>query len=466
MEHYDSITKVSPHIPVEENVGLVSRSVRIHRPKVNQKWLPYLALAIFACALVVSLHRRSTSPTNFRFLPGPVGVISDSRLTILDEDSKSEGTISTSSSPASWLTSAAEDWMLDLPSSKSIAHVSIPGTHDSGARYGGAACETQAWTIEKQLKAGIRFFDIRCRVAGTVFAIHHGSCFQNMYFGDVLIDVQDFLAAHPYEFVIMNIQEEHKPMSGSSSFSSIWSTYKSRFNSLFVDSRSSLPTVGQVRGKVLLISALSLGKGIKWDSALTETQNIYKVYALLNNYPFGSDTASIGQKKGLVRTYIDKAATSSKLVLNFLSGAEGMIPKDVARSTNQNAYEHIGGYDGAKRVGVIIMDFPGEKLVYRVIKTNFEASEYCEPRTWRTQSGKTWAEFRMPRAVVGTSISIKGGAYYKYKFPKCHRATWTDLRFVCSSSTKTWEVASGSWNADAWCHNSNTDQDYLAVGVL
>ncbi|PXF42967.1 1-phosphatidylinositol phosphodiesterase [Gracilariopsis chorda] len=457
---------MAPDSSTDENVGLVSSSIRRPRSRISRVLLSILVLAMLACVVVIPLRRQSDSLSHYVVSPSPVGALIESRLTVLDEDSKSEGTISSSSSPASWLTSAVEDWMIDLPSSKSIAHVSIPGTHDSGARFGGVGCETQSWTIEKQLKAGIRFFDIRCRIAGTVFSIHHGPCFQEMFFGDVLIDVQDFLYAHPNEFVIMNIQEEHKPMSGSSSFSSIWSTYRSRFNSLFVDSRSSLPTVGQVRGKVLLISTLSLGKGIKWDSALTETQNIYKVYALLNDNPFGSSTASIGQKKTLVRSYIDKAASSSKLVLNFLSGAEGMIPKDVARSTNQNAYEHIGAYNGAKRVGVIIMDFPGEKLVYRVIKTNFEATEYCEPRTWRTQSGKTWAEFRMPRAVVGTSISIKGGAYYKYKFPKCHRATWTDLRFVCSSSSRTWEVASGSWDADAWCHNSNTNQDYLAVGVL
>ncbi|KAI0565154.1 phospholipase [Gracilaria domingensis] len=452
-------------ITTDEEVGLVSGSLRLPRPRFRSVLLPFIVLAILACVVVISSHGRRESLKHFGLSQGLAGLMSDSRLTVLDEDSKSEGTLSSSSSPASWLTSAVVDWMVDIPDSKSVAHVSIPGTHDSGARFGGAGCETQSWTIAKQLEAGLRFFDIRCRVAGTVFSIHHGACFQNMFFGDVLIDVQDFLADHPSEFVIMNIQEEHKPMSGSSSFSSIWDSYRSRFDSLFVDSRTSLPTVGQVRGKVLLISTLSLGKGIKWDSALTETQNTYKVYALLNNNPFGSGTASIGQKKELVRSYIDKAATSSKLVINFLSGAEGMIPKDVARSTNQNAYEHIGGYNGAKRVGVIIMDFPGEKLVYRVIKTNFEATEYCEPRTWRTQSDKTWAEFRMPRAVVGTSISIKGGAYYKYKFPKCHRATWTDLRFVCSSSSRSWEVASGSWDADAWCHNSNTNQDYLAVGV-
>lgn len=465
MAQYDSIRKPLLEKSTDES-AVLEDSTRLQPSKLGRYLIAFILLAALACVALVPLNRRSDSISHYGLSLNPVAVSTDSRLTILDEDSKSEGTLSSSSSPASWLTSAATDWMVDLPNSKSVAHVSIPGTHDSGARFGGIGCETQSWTIEKQLQAGIRFFDIRCRIAGTVFAIHHGPCFQNIFFGDVLIDVQDFLRAHPNEFVIMNIQEEHKPMSGSSSFSSIWSTYKSRFGSLFVDSRSSLPTVGQVRGKVLLISTLSLGKGIRWDSTLTETQNIYKVYALLNDNPFGSSTASLGQKKRLVREYIDKAASSSKLVLNFLSGAEGMVPKDVARSTNQNAYEHIGGYDGAKRVGVIIMDFPGEKLVYRVIKTNFEATEYCEPRTWRTQSGKTWAEFRMPRAVVGTSINIKGGAYYKYKFPKCHRATWTDLRFVCSASSKSWEVASGSWDADAWCHNSNTNQEYLAVGVL
>eukprot|EP00177_Eucheuma_denticulatum_P004615 GFKZ01008398.1.p1 GENE.GFKZ01008398.1~~GFKZ01008398.1.p1 ORF type:complete len:467 (+),score=40.49 GFKZ01008398.1:79-1479(+) len=466
MNEYEPIPTVITESSTDEKVGLLTGESQPSPPRKHHPRILHVLLAALLGSIILSVYCRYESTATHSLVPHPVPVPTDSRLTILDEDSMSEGTLSTSSAPASWLTSAVEDWMVDLSDSQSIAHVSIPGTHDSGALYGGIACQTQSWTIEEQLKAGIRFFDIRCRRAGTVFAIHHGPCFQEIFFGDVLIDMQDFLYAHPNEFVIMNVQEEHDAMDGSSSFISIWTTYVNRFNSLFVNSRFSLPTVGEMRGKVLVISKLAIDKGIKWDDYLTETQNTYKVYAMLNNNPFGPDTASIGQKKELVRNYIDKAATSSKLVINFLSGAEGMTPKDVARSTNQNAYEHIGGYKGAKRVGVIIMDYPGEKLVYRVIKTNYAPTEYCSPRTWRTQSGKTWAEFRMPEAVVGTSINIQGGAYYKYKFPKCHRATWTDLRFVCSSPSNSWQVASGSWDADAWCHNSNTNQPYLAVGEL
>ncbi|CAN8075987.1 unnamed protein product [Agarophyton chilense] len=464
MSCYDSIP-LAPKKQDEENQGLVSQNSKLSPSPLRVYRPVFLLIASLFCfgGLLLSWNTHRFDQSQIPALYSPKS-ISPTRITFVDEDGESGETMTSSSDPKSWLTSAVVDWMLELSDSQSIAHVSIPGTHDSGARYGGAACETQSWTIAKQLEAGIRFFDIRCRPAGTVFAIHHGVCFQEMFFGEVLLAVDNFLRAHPSEFVLMNVQEEHKPMDGSSSFDSIWRTYMSKWGYLFLDRRSTLPTVGQSRGKILALLPSSLtDKGIQWGGSLTDMQNIYKVYALLNNYPFGSDTASIGQKKGLVREYIDKAPTSNKLIINFLSGAVGMIPKDVARSTNQNAYEHIGPYKATKRVGVITMDFPGDKLVYRVIKTNFATNEYCSAKTFRTQSDKTWAEFRLPRATVGTIISFKGGAYYRYSFPKCHRATWTDLRFTCGS-THVWEKVQGSWNADAWCSSSNTNQDYLATG--
>ena len=59
------------------------------------------------------------------------------------------------------------DWMSAVNDSLKLSAISIPGTHDSGARYdppllsGTAKC--QDLTIREQLNAGTRFLDIRCR---------------------------------------------------------------------------------------------------------------------------------------------------------------------------------------------------------------------------------------------------------------------------------------------------------------
>ncbi|GKS68581.1 hypothetical protein W03_05850 [Nitrosomonas sp. PY1] len=139
-----------------------------------------------------------------------------------------------------------------------------------------------------------------------------------------------------------------------------------------------------------------------------------------------------------------------------------MVPRDIARATNAAAYEKIGSYSGKKKVGVLIMDFPGEWVIYRTIKTNFASSVACSARTYRTESDASWAEFRLPGSAAGTVIKITGGAYNHYVFPKCNRVTWTDLAFTCGNDGQ-W-THTGSWDADAYCTSSNTSQSYLAVG--
>ncbi len=103
-----------------------------------------------------------------------------------DESTKDGGTLADTDVPREWLKSAATDWMGKLPDELSFGKLSVPGTHDTGARYGGAACQTQRWAINEQLEAGIRYLDIRNRRTKTSFAIHHGLCFQQIMFGDVL----------------------------------------------------------------------------------------------------------------------------------------------------------------------------------------------------------------------------------------------------------------------------------------
>ncbi len=89
----------------------------------------------------------------------------------------------------------------------------------------------------------------------------------------------------------------------------------------------------------------------------------------------------------------------------------------------------------------------------------------CLGKTFRTQSDHSWAEFRMPPAIVGQVIKIKGGAYNKYVFPKCNRVTWTDLTFRCDPRTCTWVKDRGNWDADALCHGSPGNSLYVKVGV-
>ena len=65
-------------------------------------------------------------------------------------------------------------WMKGVPDSRSLAHMSIPGTHESCALRVllNACCQTLS--IAEQLNQGVRFLDIRCVNDKNQFSIAHG----------------------------------------------------------------------------------------------------------------------------------------------------------------------------------------------------------------------------------------------------------------------------------------------------
>ncbi|MDQ1647840.1 MAG: 1-phosphatidylinositol phosphodiesterase, partial [Cryptosporangiaceae bacterium] len=132
------------------------------------------------------------------------------------------------------------DWMRALPDSRSLASISIPGTHETMAIHGGSLTETQenygdsASTLATQLNAGIRMIDIRARISdGNSLVIHHGAVYQNANFSDVLNVLGTFLDRHPSESVVMRLKQECTgefgsctDASGQSSFQDIFDSYR------------------------------------------------------------------------------------------------------------------------------------------------------------------------------------------------------------------------------------------------
>lgn len=375
---------------------------------------------------------------------------------------------SNSDAPAQWLTKLTRDWMSQLPDEVKLNQISIPGTHDTGALFGSRFCETQSWSITEQLEAGIRYFDIRNRRANDVFAIHHGICFQKIFFGGVMEQIEAFLKKYPSETLVMRVKEEHTPVEGSLSFKEIWERYMVTYDYLFVpDLGSKMPTMKEMRGKILVLrNAAFSGYGIQYDGPLTNIQDFYKVHVTPKEFPYGEDTVNLRQKKAFIQEFLDKAETSSKVVLNHCSGAVGMFPDSVARETNPYAYQAIGDHIRKKQTGIVIMDYPGEPLIYRIIQTNFaRASPHevvCKSETWRVDSDETYAKFQMPDSPEGKEITIKKGSHSIGGFPSCHRVKWSNLKFLCRSNGK-WKVT-GSWDADGFCRTHHDSQKYLAIG--
>lgn len=272
-----------------------------------------------------------------------------------------------------------KNWMSSISDNVSLAALSIPGTHDSGADYGCptfayneyAKCHTQS--IPQQLNGGIRYLDIRCRRTGNSFAIHHGQCYQQMNFGEVLQDCQKFLQDNPSETIIMRIKEEHSADSDKS-FATIFNGYQSSYSNLFYTS-TSIPTMANARGKIVILDNASIGKGISYGSQNNQddyyfsdkTKKWSPIVNQLNNAKNSSSNTVF------YLNHISGTAFSSDAG-DLISGFFGAVdsPKDFANY----CLPKLGTYfdsSGNGRFGIIIMDFQTNDAVLQIIKTNGSA---------------------------------------------------------------------------------------------
>jgi 1-phosphatidylinositol phosphodiesterase len=258
---------------------------------------------------------------------------------------------------------SAWNWMQSQTDATLLSEISIPGSHDSGALYepvaGTAKC--QNLIITDQLNNGIRFLDIRCRHIDNAFAIHHGSIYQHLNFDDVLNACFAFLAAHPTETILMSVKEEYDSSNVTRSFEATFMAYVAKKPGGWYLG-SSIPALGSVRGKIVLLrrfsaSAMPLGipatdwaDNASFSSGALRVQDCYKV----------TDTGS--KWNSLVALFNEAlAGPSTTLYLNFSSGYKPLIfgiPSitTVSNYINPKIVDYFRASAGG-RLGVIVMDF-------------------------------------------------------------------------------------------------------------
>ena len=85
-------------------------------------------------------------------------------------------------------------WMKNIPDNKKLSEITIPGTHDSCSLYGICCARTQTWTLSEQMKAGIRFFDIRLRLYNNTLRAFHAFVDQKDTFDNIIICIKFFIS--------------------------------------------------------------------------------------------------------------------------------------------------------------------------------------------------------------------------------------------------------------------------------
>lgn len=270
------------------------------------------------------------------------------------------------------------NWMANCDDNVKLSSLSIPGSHDSGAKHSLAdvAGICQDLSIKEQLEGGARFLDIRLKNYKGNLVVYHGEVNQDLSFDNVLDSVYSFLSSHPSETILLSVKEESKASGSSESFDSLMKKKKEKTPKYWTND-SSLGLLGDHRGGIILLSRYSgssfgvnlyngwedMDSGEKentFDIGTTHIQDFYKVSDIVD------------KKNEITSAFSFSSANESSLTLNFLSGymTNGFPPSysvSVASTIIPWAKETFSSYSS---LGITITDFFSSEIGSLIVQRN------------------------------------------------------------------------------------------------
>ncbi len=284
-----------------------------------------------------------------------------------DRPLASDGAVSFEPKPRGSTVQKYSDWMSRLSDDAKLSELSLPGTHDSGALYdslsfGFAKC--QSWRLADQLRAGIRFLDIRCRRVDDHLLVYHGIIDQQLTFREVCDACRTFLEQHPSECIVMSVKEEAEASNSKRSFAESFSVETQQDGDLWHVTRD-VPRLKDVRGRIVLIDRVATLGGIHWDGLNRQDQ--YE--------------APLDIKSRVVREQFENATQgdADQWHINFCSGVlvkQLVTPRQYAARSNRATLDFLNqtGTGKRRRLGTVVLDFPGEDLIARIVESNFDSA--------------------------------------------------------------------------------------------
>ncbi|AMG31550.1 phospholipase [Grimontia hollisae] len=295
-----------------------------------------------------------------------------------------------------------QDWMRAIDGNKRLSEISIPGTHNSLSMHGGDIPATQTLDVADQLEMGIRYLDVRFKYRNNDLWAYHGPISQHQTFDSLLSKVSNFLARNPSETVLIRIQNEGGASDHEHQFFNRFNQVLEQYKHYNAIPKSNNPLLDDVRGKFVFIRDFNVfGSHIGIERS---SLNIQDEYHLTTNW-------DLYKKWELVKQHfysIDK----NRLSLNYLSGSVGSFPYFVASGksspqshapqlwtgisttnakkypdfprrsclgdlcsiyfsgTNQLTNKWIEEAKLPQHLGIVVMDFPGGRLVDNIIQSN------------------------------------------------------------------------------------------------
>jgi len=283
-------------------------------------------------------------------------------------------------------------WMKRVPDATKLAGMSIPGTHDSGAKDASftvdgklptPVCNTfgrcQSGDITAQLSVGIRYFDLRLSHDGGRYSplqVFHGICRQKVNLKEIFEQTTKYLTANPSEVVLWRVKIENDSSSKRTndkskfvaSFAEEFKKYE-KFDAGQLGAGAGGTTLGSVRGKIIVLDNTGLDKGYTPFRTLT-IQDIY-------------DQACYGGKKVAILENLKSAVANSKaggsaLHLNHISFAafgnkNSLTAEAASRVLNPWFGDHLlSAKYKSTGLGMISMDFVNdyEWICHAIVGTN------------------------------------------------------------------------------------------------
>lgn len=335
-------------------------------------------------------------------------------------------------------------WMGNVHDNKFLDELSIPGTHDSGTcsvdndtepQSSQAKCQQDY--IPTQLLEGVRYFDIRLG-KGENPGIDHGACYllkkdgNFMHLSDVIGYFNTFLSENPTEALIMLVSRGNDEATDESLTTAFANVMDKNPNLFYTSSR--IPTLGEVRGKIVLLRRFGLaGNSVsshtwgldltQWDDKIAahtdstsmclvrdergfeavgktgdEEPYCTKVYAQDHYECTGTDKIgwvdmALQETTKLARIMVDVEDNDGAKVkvlehswcINYTSCTnykQGSNPFTAARVVNEHLYksQYINSTgnestkeDCLKHIGIIASDFVDAALARSIYQRNYDA---------------------------------------------------------------------------------------------
>lgn len=255
-------------------------------------------------------------------------------------------------------------WMAGVQDFRTLSLLTIPGTHQSMALYGGPEAECQALSLIDQLRAGIRYLDIKVFELDNTLYVIHGVIYQHSTMKEVLDIVKGFLTEFKTEAVLIRVTPE--------SFEK--NTVNQMVQSLIGNDpnvwvTSGMPTMGQVRGKIVFLQKNTFTLGIPLIDTAGKDSN---------------EVSNVKDKDKKIVKQLNQATEAcggDNAVLTYTSGTGfgtfwGMFltPKSVAEQVDPWVNQYLRQfYPNQPRpcFGIIAMDFPAFDLIQTVINLNW-----------------------------------------------------------------------------------------------